>query len=243
MRSLLAFSVLRGLRLGYTADVINAANAARNAPFAFIDKNRVGLLGQSSILAVSSYAHRTSVVLRGKWVLENLLGTPPPPPPPNVPPLKENDGKAPPKALRDRMEQHRANPVCAACHGRMDPLGFALENFDAIGKWRDREDGVPIDATSTLVDGTQVLGPAGFRQMLLDRKDQFIGTLVEKLLAYAMARQVEYYDQPTVRQLVRDAAKTGYKWEPLILSIVNSPPFQLRRVPAKPATAATPVAQ
>ncbi|MGE3513277.1 MAG: DUF1592 domain-containing protein, partial [Vicinamibacterales bacterium] len=208
------------------------------------DRARQGLLGQASILTVSSYAHRTSVVLRGKWILENLLGTPPPAPPPNVPPLKENDGKAAPKALRERMEQHRANPVCASCHGRMDPLGFAFENFDAIGKWRDREDGVPIDATSTLVDGAKVDGPAGFRQMLLDRKDQFIGTLVEKLLAYAIARQVEYYDQPTVRQLVRDGAKSGYKWENLILAIVNSQPFQMRRVQEPPATSpATTVAR
>ncbi|MBM3773224.1 MAG: DUF1592 domain-containing protein [Acidimicrobiia bacterium] len=200
---------------------------------------RSGLLGHASVLAVSSYAHRTSVVIRGKWILENLLGTPPPAPPPNVPPLKENDGKTPPKALRDRMEQHRANPVCASCHARMDPLGFAFENFDAIGKWRDKEDGVPIDATSTLVDGTAVAGPAGFRQLLLDRKGQYIGTLVEKLLSYAMARQVEYYDQPTVRQLVRDAAKTGYRWQPLILAIVNSQPFQMRRVQdERPSSAA-----
>ena len=214
----------------------------RRVPVA--DAARVGLLGHASVLTVSSYAHRTSVVLRGKWILENLLGTPPPAPPPNVPPLKENDGKAPPKALRDRMEQHRANPVCAACHGRMDPLGFAFENFDAIGQWRDKEDGVPIDATSTLVDGTAVAGPAGFRQMLLERKDQFIGTLVEKLLAYAIARQVDYYDQPTVRRLVRDAAATGFKWEPLILGIVNSQPFQMRRLQdARPAKPANSVAQ
>lgn len=191
---------------------------------------RRGLVGHASVLTVSSYAHRTSVVVRGKWILENLLGTPPPAPPPNVPPLKENDGKTPPKALRDRMEQHRANPVCASCHTRMDPLGFALENFDAIGKWRTAEDGVPIDATSTLVDGTNILGPQGFRDMLIARKDQFIGTVVEKLLSYAMGRSVEYYDQPTVRQLVRDNAKDGYKWSSLILGIVNSQPFQMRRV-------------
>lgn len=204
---------------------------------------RSGLLGHASVLTVSSYAHRTSVVIRGKWILENLLGTPPPAPPPNVPPLKENDGKAPPKALRDRMEQHRANPVCASCHARMDPLGFAFENFDAIGKWRENEDGVPIDASSTLVDGTSVAGPSGFRQLLLDRKDQFTGTLVEKLLSYAMARQVEYYDQPTVRQLIRDGAKTGYKWQPLILAIVSSQPFQMRRVQdERHATPATTVA-
>ncbi len=160
---------------------------------------RQGLLGQASVLTVSSYAHRTSVVVRGKWVLENLLGTPPPAPPPNVPPLKENDGKAAPKALRERMDQHRANPVCASCHARMDPLGFALENFDAIGKWRDTEDGVPIDPSSTLVDGTRISGPDGFRELLIARKDQFVSTVVEKLLAYATGRAVEYL-RPADRQ-------------------------------------------
>jgi hypothetical protein len=209
------------------------------------DPARQGLLGQASVLTVSSYAHRTSVVLRGKWVLENLLGTPPPPPPPNVPPLKENDGKSAPASLRDRMEQHRANPVCASCHSRMDPLGFALENFDAIGKWRDKEDGVKIDPSSVLSDGTKIASPQTFRELLLSRKNQFIGTVTEKLLAYAMGRSVEFYDQPTVRQLVRDTAGNDHRWSSLILGIVNSQPFQMRRVPEakEPAAVGTTVAQ
>jgi hypothetical protein len=209
------------------------------------DPARQGLLGQASVLTVSSYAHRTSVVLRGKWVLENLLGTPPPPPPANVPPLKENDGKSAPSSLRDRMEQHRANPVCASCHSRMDPLGFALENFDAIGKWRDKEDGVTIDPTSVLADGTKIASPQSFRELLLSRKNQFIGTLTEKLLAYAMGRSVEYYDQPTVRAIVRNAAPDDYRWSALILGIVNSQPVQMRRVlePKEPAAAGTTIAQ
>jgi hypothetical protein len=178
-------------------------------------------------------------------VLENLLGTPPPPPPPNVPPLKENDGKSAPATLRDRMEQHRANPVCASCHSRMDPLGFALENFDAIGKWRDKEDGVTIDPSSVLSDGTKIASPQTFRELLLSRKNQFIGTVTEKLLAYGLGRSVEYYDQPTVRALVRDTAANDHRWSSLILGIVNSQPFQMRRVLElkDPAAAGTTVAQ
>jgi uncharacterized protein DUF1588/uncharacterized protein DUF1585 len=210
------------------------------------DPARQGLLGQASVLTVTSYAHRTSVVLRGKWVLENLLGAPPPPPPPNVPPLKENDGKSAPTSLRERMEQHRKNPVCASCHARMDPMGFALENFDATGQWRDKDGGIPIDAASTLSDGTKIESPKTLRTVLLNRGDEYVRTVTEKLLTYALGRGVEYYDAPTVRQVVRDAARDDYRWSSLVLGIVKSTPFQMRRVPdadGTPPAATTTVAE
>jgi mono/diheme cytochrome c family protein len=194
------------------------------------DPRRRGLLGQASVLAVTSYAHRTSVVLRGKWVLENLLGAPPPPPPANVPPLKENERGAPPKSLRERMEQHRANPVCASCHASMDPLGFALENFDAIGRWRDADSGLAIDAVSTMPGGAKIDGAAGFHDYLLSRSDQFVRTLTKKLLEYAVGRTLEYYDEPAARRIIRDAARSNYQWSSLVLGIVESAPFQMRRV-------------
>jgi hypothetical protein len=191
------------------------------------DERRQGLLGQASVLTVTSYANRTSVVLRGKWVLENLLGAPPPPPPPNVPPLPASDG-AKPTSLRERMQQHRSNAVCASCHTKMDPLGFALEHFDAIGRWRETDGGAPIDATITL-DGATVASPRAFRDALLGRGQEFVRTVVEKLLTYALGRGVEYYDAPTVRQLVRDLARDDYKWSSLVLGIVGSGPFQMRQ--------------
>jgi hypothetical protein len=194
------------------------------------DPARRGLLGHASVLTVTSYADRTSVVLRGKWVLENLLGAPPPPPPANVPPLPENARGAPPKSLRERMEQHRASPVCATCHASMDPLGFALENFDATGRWRETDAGAPIDAVSTTASGMKVAGPAGFREYLLGRHDEFVSTLTKKLLEYAIGRSLEYYDEPVVRRLVRDASRTDYRWSSLILGIVESVPFQMRSV-------------
>jgi mono/diheme cytochrome c family protein len=190
------------------------------------DDRRHGLLGQASVLTVTSYANRTSVVLRGKWVLETLLGAPPPAPPPNVPPLKESD-RSKPTTLRERMEQHRANAVCATCHTRMDPLGFALEHFDAIGQWREADGGVPIDA-SIARDGLTVRSPKDFREMLL-RGDDFVRTVIEKLLTYALGRGVDYYDAPLVRQLVRDLAREEYRWSELVLGIVRSRPFQMRR--------------
>jgi hypothetical protein len=211
-------------------------NHFRRVPIA--DPARQGLLGHASILTVTSYAHRTSVVLRGKWVLENLLGTPPPPPPPNVPPLKENERGAKPTSLRERMEDHRKNPVCASCHSRMDPIGFALENFDAIGKWRTDDAGAAIDAKSTLADGTKIDSPKAFREVLLGLGDQFTSTVVEKLLSYALGRAVDYYDMPTVRQLIRDGAKENYRWSALLLDVIGSTPFQMRRVPDAPPQAA-----
>jgi hypothetical protein len=196
------------------------------------DENRRGLLGQGSILMVTSYAARTSPTIRGKWLLTNILGTPPPPPPPNVPSLKDrgDDGKI--LSVRQQMEEHRANPACAVCHARMDPLGFALENFDAVGKWR-MTSGVgntPIDASGVLPDGTKFQGPAGLRKVLLSHPEQFVDTVTEKLLTYALGRGLEYYDMPAVRKIVRQAASKDYRWSSIILGIVQSTPFQMRRV-------------
>ena len=194
---------------------------------------RRGLLGKASLLTVTSYAHRTSPVVRGKWLLENVLGTPPPPPPPDVPALSENDDSGePPRSMRERMEAHRVNPVCASCHRMMDPLGFALENFDGIGRWRTTsEAGTPIDAAGELADGTPVDGPASLRTALLKRPESFVTTVTEKLLTYGLGRGVEYYDAPAVRRIVREAADDDYRWSALIAGIVRSVPFQMRRIP------------
>ena len=194
------------------------------------DPRRAGLLGHGSILTVTSYATRTSPVVRGKYLLDNILGAPPPPPPPNVPPLVETgEGGQPLASMRERMEQHRANPVCASCHTRMDPLGFALENFNAIGKWRTMDGTSPIDASGVLPDGTTFAGPTEFRQALLLRRDEFVRTFTEKLLTYALGRAVQYYDMPAVRTIMRDAAPDDYRWSSLILGIVKSGPFQMRK--------------
>jgi mono/diheme cytochrome c family protein len=184
---------------------------------------RKGLLGKGSVLTVTSYPNRTSPTLRGKFILENLLGSPPPPPPPNVPSLKE-DKDASQLTMRQRMEQHRANPVCASCHARMDPLGFALENFDGLGRWRSG-----VDAAGVLPDGTKIDGPIGLRKVLLERKDQFVATATERLLTYALGRGVEPFDMPAVRTIARDAAARDYRWSALITGIVTSVPFQMRR--------------
>ncbi|MGH9784204.1 MAG: DUF1592 domain-containing protein [Terriglobia bacterium] len=196
------------------------------------DENRRGLLGQGSILTVTSYANRTAPTIRGKWLLANILGSPPPPPPPDVPSLKE-DGEVKALTMRQRMEQHRRNPVCATCHSRMDPLGFALENFDAVGKWRNTvgTDNAPIDASGTLPDGTKFDGPAELRKVLLSKREEFVTTATEKLLTYALGRGVEYYDQPAIRRTLREAAAGDYRWSALVSGIVRSTPFQLRRTP------------
>jgi mono/diheme cytochrome c family protein len=194
------------------------------------DPNRRGLLGKGSILTVTSNPNRTSVVLRGKWILENLLGTPPPPPPADVPELvaKAKDGKA--LSLRAQMEQHRSNAVCAACHARMDPIGFALENYDGVGKWRDEDAGIRIDASGKLPDGGEFNGPAGLTQLMVTKyREDFVRTVTEKLMTYALGRGVEYYDNPTVRAIARQAAADNYRLSSLILSIVKSTPFQMRR--------------
>ena len=191
---------------------------------------RRGLLGQGSVLAVTSYATRTSPVLRGKWLLENILGTPVPPPPPGVPALEENHAGLRARSVRERMEEHRRKPACAVCHNIMDPLGFSLENFDAVGAWREHsESGARIDASGMLVDGTKVDGPVSLRNALLARPDTFIRTLTEKLLTYAVGRGVEYYDMPAVRAIVRKSAQNDYRLSSLILGIVESAPFQMKR--------------
>ncbi len=192
------------------------------------DGGRVGLLGHGSILTTTSHATRTSPVLRGKWVLENILGAPPPPPPADVPALEENHDAEAPRSVRERLEQHRANPVCASCHARMDPLGFALENFDGIGRWRTSDGGVPLDTSATLPDGTAFDGPADLRARLADRREAFVRTVTGKLLTYALGRGVEHYDQPAIRQIVRDAGP-DYRWSSIILGIVRSVPFAMRR--------------
>ncbi|MCZ6489706.1 MAG: DUF1592 domain-containing protein [Acidobacteria bacterium] len=194
------------------------------------DENRGGLLGQGSILTVTSYANRTSPVIRGKWVLENILGAPPPPPPPDVPELRERNEEGKVLSMRQQMEQHRANPVCASCHKLMDPIGFALENFDGIGRWRTTDANTPIDSSGVLPDGTPFQGPAGLRKvLLLKRREQFVTTATEKLLTYALGRGVEDYDMPVIRSILREAAPGDYRWSSLVLGIVKSSPFQMRR--------------
>ena len=189
-----------------------------------------GLLSHGSLMTVTSYPNRTSPVLRGKWVLENLLGAPPPAPPPDVATLEEENEEGEPLSMREAMAIHRDNPACAVCHAPMDPIGFSLENYDAIGKWRPTsEAGTPIDASGMLPDGATFEGPTGLRDLLLDRPDDFVGTVTEKLMMYALGRGLEYYDAPTVRQIVRDAAGEDYRWSSIILGIVKSAAFQMRR--------------
>jgi hypothetical protein len=199
------------------------------------DETRRGLLGKGAILMVTSHTDRTSPVVRGKWILENLLGAPPPAPPANVPPLNENpqrQGKI--LTMRERMEEHRANPVCANCHKLMDPIGLSLENFDAIGAWRSRDGvtvtnlGTPIDASGELLDGTKVDSVVALRRALVRQPDIFVSTLTEKLMTYALGRGTGYYDMPALRSIVRDSAKADYKFSTLIIGIVKSTPFQYR---------------
>jgi hypothetical protein len=195
------------------------------------DDRRRGLLGQGSVLAVTSFPHRTSPVVRGKWILENLLGTPLPPPPPDVPALEEkpNPGEEE-KSMRVRIAQHRANPRCASCHATMDPLGLSLENFDMVGRWREVDEAlVPIDASGALPDGTTFDGPAGLRAVLMSNPDRFVRTVTEKMLTYALGRGLEHYDMPAVRKIVRDAAKHNYRASALVVGVVNSRPFLMRR--------------
>jgi mono/diheme cytochrome c family protein len=192
------------------------------------DEARAGLLGKGAILLITSHPDRTSPVVRGKWVLENLLGSPPPPPPAAVPPLEEAEVGAD-ATMRERMVAHRRNPVCASCHQIMDPIGLALEHFDAVGKWRDREGGRPIDASGRLTDGTEIDGAAALREALLARPEVFVTTVTEKLLTYALGRRVEAADMPAVRGIVRRAAADDYRFSALVLGIVESVPFRLRR--------------
>ncbi len=198
------------------------------------DPNRFGLMGKADVLMATSYGDRTSPVVRGAWILENLIGTPPTPPPPGVEAL--GDGKrdgARPLTVRERLEVHRKQTSCNACHGIMDPLGFSLENFDAVGKWRevDRASLAPIEAGDKLASGQQVKNPADLRAALSARPDQFVQTLTRKLMIFALGRTVEYQDMPTVRAIVRDAAKHDYRFESIVLGVVNSDAFQMRQVP------------
>lgn len=193
------------------------------------DENRHGLLGQGSFLTVTSIANRTSTVLRGKWVLENLLGTPPPEPPADVPALKEKGAGGAALTMRQQMEQHQSSPVCASCHKLMDPIGFALENFDGIGQWRDNEAGLPIDPSGVLPDGTSIQGVADLRRAILSRPEQLVNTVTVKLLTYALGRGLEYYDAAAVRNILRDARKDDYRWSTIIHGIVSTTPFQMRR--------------
>ena len=193
------------------------------------DENRWGLLGKASVLAVTSYPTRTSPTIRGKWLLENILAAPVPPPPPDVNTNLEEDKTAKPASVREMLEQHRANPVCASCHAQMDPLGFSLENFDALGQWRTAEGETPVNAAGVLLDGTRVDGPAALRRALVAQKEQFVRTVAGKLLIYALGREMEYTDAPVIRSIVRAAAADDYRWSSTILAIVKSTPFQMRR--------------
>jgi len=192
------------------------------------ENHRGGLLRQGSILAVTSYATRTSPVIRGKWILENILGTPPPPPLPNVPALKDNTLSAT-LSVRQRLAEHRANAACAGCHSLMDPVGFSLENYDAVGRWRTFEEGLPIDASGGLPDGSAFTGVSGLEEGLRNRPELFVGTLTEKLLTFALGRGVETFDAPAVRKIVRDAKAENYRFSSIILGITRSTPFTLRR--------------
>ena len=195
------------------------------------DENRRGLLGHGSVLASTSFADRTSPVNRGKWVLEVLLGSPPPPPPPNVPDFEDTAAVSGERRLsvRERMEQHRSSPACASCHRVIDPIGLSLEQFDVTGKWRIKDNGVPIDASSELYDGTPLDGPADLREALLNKTDTLVTTFTENLMAYALGRRIEYYDMPTIRSIVRDAKTQDYRISSFILGIVTSDAFQMSR--------------
>ena len=197
------------------------------------DDRRRGLLGQGSVLLVTSVATRTSPVARGKWVLENILGSSPPLPPPNVPALPENASAVKLVSVREKMEAHRKNPVCASCHKIMDPIGFSLENFDLTGKWRTTDGGVPIDASGQMVDGTKLSGPASLREALLSRSDVFVSTLTEKLMTYALGRGLKYYDMPAIRAITRDAGRNDDRFSSIVLGIVKSAPFQMKMKPDK----------
>jgi len=196
---------------------------------ALADENRWGLLGKASVLAVTSYPTRTSPTIRGKWLLDNILAAPVPPPPPDVNTTLEESKTGKPESVREMLERHRTNPTCASCHARMDPLGFSLENFDAIGQWRTLDGEAAINATGVLLDGTTVDGPAALRRALVAQREQFVRTVTGKLLTYALGREMEYFDAPAIRGIVRAAAADDYRWSAAILAIVKSAPFQMRR--------------
>jgi hypothetical protein len=199
------------------------------------DERRWGLLGKASVLAVTSYPTRTSPTIRGKWLLENILSAPVPPPPPDVNTTLEEEkagassSSSTSTSTREMLERHRSNPACASCHSRMDPLGFSLENFDSVGQWRTMDGDAPIDATGVLLDGTKIDGPASLRAALLAEREQFVRTVASKLLSYSIGREMDYADAPAVRSIVRASADDEYRWSSVILAVVKSVPFQMRR--------------
>jgi hypothetical protein len=203
------------------------------------DESRYGLLGKGAILSLTAYPNRTSPVLRGAWILERLVGAPPPSPPPDVPDLAENRRGQPPRTLRARLEQHRENPTCFACHGIMDPLGFALENFNAVGQYRtiDPDTRGAIDASAVLPDGTPITGPKDLRSALVARPEQFVQALTENLMTFALGRKLDYRDMPTVRGIVHRAARDDYRFESLVLGVVGSDAFLKREVSGDPLQA------
>ena len=183
---------------------------------------------------MTSHTTKTSPVLRGKWILDNLLNSPPPPPPPGVPPLDESPANGKKLTTREQVERHRANATCAACHSRMDPLGFALENFDVIGKWRTKDDGGAIDPSGKLPNGEAFTGPNGLKNLLLSHPDQFVNATLARLLTYALGRELEVRDQPTIRRIMRETEAGGYRFKDLVTAIVKSTPFQMRETQEKP---------
>jgi len=207
------------------------------------DSHRFGLLGKGAMLLGTSYGNRTAPVVRGSWVLDTITDTPPVAPPPNITPLKENVAGATPLTVRQRMEEHRSNFSCNACHGILDPIGMSLENFDAIGKWRDKDPdtATPIDASGRMSDGTSLSGPDDLRAYLMKHPEQFVETVTKKLMTFALGRDLDYHDMPTVRAIVRESAQHGYTFRSLVLGIVNSKAFQEQPLPpagpsGKPAT-------
>jgi len=190
---------------------------------------RGGLLGQGAILMMTSHTNKTSPVLRGNWILTNLLNSPPPPPPPGVPPLEQSAVSGKPLTTRQMVERHRASPACSSCHARMDPYGFALENFDVIGRWRTSDAGGPIDPSTQLLSGASLDGPSALKTAILSRADDFAGGTVAQLMTFALGRRLDARDQPSIRKILRDTAPGRYKFSDLILGIVNSVPFRMRQ--------------
>jgi hypothetical protein len=213
---------------------IDGVRGAEFRRVTYPDRRRSGLLGHGSILTLTSHANRTSPVLRGKWVMEVLLGTPPPPPPPGIPDLEVTKGSSGGRQIttRERMENHRANPVCSACHQFMDPIGLALDNFDVTGRWRIRENGAELDTRGEFYDGTRVESPQDLRDALLRRPAPLLRTFTENLMAYALGRRIEHYDKATVRAIVAEAAENDYRMSSFIMGVVNSDPFRMKRAPS-----------
>jgi hypothetical protein len=202
------------------------------------DTNRRGLLGHASILTLTSLANRTSPVMRGKYVMEVLLGVGPPNPPADVPPLKENVNNEKMRSVRDRLEEHRRSEACSSCHNMMDPIGMAMENFDAIGVWRANDSGYRVDPSGEMFDGTKLDGPVSLRNAILNRRDSFVGSFTENLLAYGLGRMIDDQDMPAVRSIEREAAKNNNRFSAFVLGIVKSVPFQMRRADDSTSTAA-----